>query len=281
MHSQAQSKISPLLQLPPGALLFPEQERTLLLRTASDDFIRVHGSPETLALFRAVASSTLTPEHALAAAADPGELADLITACQREGVLLPRPEPTSLPTVAVGVLDTNPLAEATAAVLTAAGLTVLPGATADLPCDLLLSCAGWLPDSDWLALAERCLQLGRPWQMAYAEGDCWYIGPLLVPGITASYRDVRLRRLAAADRPEELLRCWQWLAAERPAPTWPDAAGRAMLAGIIAQDILTWARGEPVASIQHAVHLASLTIEHHPVLPLPLPPRTPHGEASA
>jgi hypothetical protein len=260
------------LQLAPGTCLAPDVDGTLLLWTPDDAFLRVHGSPETLSLFRAVAGGSLTPERALEQAPDPDELVDLLESCRREGLLTPHLEPAPLPSLRVGLLDTNPLAAATATVLESAGFMVASADEEPFSGDLVLSCAGYLPDDEWLALSDRCLQVGRAWHMVYAEGNRWYIGPLFVPGVTASYRDVRLRRLSAADRPAELLRCWQWLATEPPPPAWPDAAGCAILAGVIAQDILAWARGELVANVQHAVRLAPFALEAHPVLPLPFPP---------
>jgi hypothetical protein len=76
--------------------------------------------------------------------------------------------------------------------------------------DLLIACAGWIPDARWQRLDAWCAARGIPWHRVHQEGAALHLGPLSIPGVTASYADSRARRLAAASYPEELEALWQF-----------------------------------------------------------------------
>jgi hypothetical protein len=96
---------------------------------------------------------------------------------------------------------------------------------------------------------------------------------MAVPGSTASYEDVRGRRLAACGVPEELLGYWRYLDSTTAAPPvpWPSAGATAMVAGLIVHDILTWRDTATAAAqgFQLCVDPATSAVSRHPVLPLP------------
>jgi bacteriocin biosynthesis cyclodehydratase domain-containing protein len=139
--------------------------------------------------------------------------------------------------------------------------------------DVVVACAGWLPDAAWRKLDQWCTSHGTPWHMSYAEGTRWYLGPMAVPGTTASYEDVRGRRLAACGVPEELLAYWGYLDSTIAAPPvpWPSAGAAAVVAGLIVNDILTWRDTATIAAqgFQLSVDPATAEVAQHPVLPLP------------
>lgn len=139
--------------------------------------------------------------------------------------------------------------------------------------DLVISCAGWLPDTRWRALDAWCVASGTPWHRAHLEGAPAVLGPMYVPGETASYVEVRGRRLAASGVADELSAHWAYLDGPDPKPPvpWPDLAGASILAGLLARDVLAYLAGETVPSTdrQLVVELATAQVSHHPVLPLP------------
>jgi hypothetical protein len=138
--------------------------------------------------------------------------------------------------------------------------------------DLIVTCAGWLPDPRWLQVDKWCARHSTPWHMSYAEHTDFVVGPLFVPGRTASYADTRGRRLAASGVADELLAHWNYLAGPAPKPpvTWPSV-GAAVPAGVIAGDVLACLGGAPIPTEHHQVviDLATARFRRHPVLPIP------------
>ncbi len=137
---------------------------------------------------------------------------------------------------------------------------------------VVVSCAQWLPDDRWRTLDRWCADHSTPWHGCYAEGDGFVVGPLSIPGRTASYRDTRGRRLAAAALPDELRAHWAYLDSDAPRPVarFPRTAV-AVLAGLLAADLLALAAGDAVPSEGHqlVVDPRAASISRHPVLPLP------------
>jgi hypothetical protein len=139
--------------------------------------------------------------------------------------------------------------------------------------DALVACAGWLPDSEWRQVDAWCRQHGTPWHNSYVEGTRCYLGPLYLPGKSASYEDTRSRRLAASAAPDELRALWRYLAQGHglPAVAWPADSGSAVVAGFLVSDLLM-ALGSghvPTLGWQLEIDLATATITRHPVLPIP------------
>lgn len=149
--------------------------------------------------------------------------------------------------------------------------------------DIIVTCAGWLPDAEWQALGELCAQHATPWHSTYVEGDTVVVGPLFQPARTANYLDVRGRRLAAAEAPDELLGLWSYLESVQPKPPVPwTGPTAAVVAGLIAADVLAVAQGEPCPTQEHQlVFRPSIgTIERHRVLPLPAFDPAPRASGS-
>lgn len=141
--------------------------------------------------------------------------------------------------------------------------------------DLVIDCAGWLPDTRWQARDEACREHAIAWHGCYAEGSRFYLGPFFLPddASTVSYRDARARRMAAAPYPEGLEGYWRYLDAGPSVVdvAWPDAGRVAQLAGALAADVIAWARGETPPSHGHQLAFAPVTGRWtwHPVLPVP------------
>ncbi len=142
-----------------------------------------------------------------------------------------------------------------------------------LDVDLLIACAGWLPDARWRRLDAWCAERAVPWHRVYQEGRALHFGPLSVPGATASYADSRARRLAAAPFPEELEALWHFLdgGGELPPPPTLSPAAAAFAAALLAEDVLAFLSGRPAPSLGYAVEvsLSSLAVSRHPTLPVP------------
>jgi hypothetical protein len=139
--------------------------------------------------------------------------------------------------------------------------------------DLVVSCASWLPDRAWSELAEMCRRHGTAWHGSYAEGSSVVVGPMWLPGQTASYLDVRGRRLAAAAAPDELRALWRHLegAEHVPEARW-DQPSAAVAAALIAADVQAWRADRPLPQrdTQVVFDLASGRFDRHPVIPLPV-----------
>ncbi|WP_326631823.1 YcaO-like family protein [Nonomuraea fuscirosea] len=126
--------------------------------------------------------------------------------------------------------------------------------------DLVIACAGWLPDARWLDLDRICGEV--PWHRCHAEGTRFFLGPC-----TKSYAEVRARRLAAARLPEETLAHWRHLetADELPPVPWPSPGGVAVIAGLLVDDVLAHLSGQPVPSGDCQLAVAGAEITRHPV----------------
>lgn len=139
--------------------------------------------------------------------------------------------------------------------------------------DLVISCAGWLPDSRWRSTDELLRSEGAPWHRCYAEGRRWVIGPIAIQGRTATYRDTRSRILAAAGQADELAGHWSYLDAGACLPPVPELApgASAIVAGLMVADVLAVLAGQSVPSEGCQLVFDPLTSEvtRHPVLPLP------------
>lgn len=256
-----------------GHHLFLAEDGGWLLLQPDGVFVRLHLPATRVA---AVADHLLAPEPA--EEAEPA-VAELLAIFAERGLLAPAGGPAAiLPQRRNIAIDgEGPVAAALFPLLAAEGL--LPVALdprGELPSGLSLiaSCAGWLPDLHWQAIAASCRERGIAWHGCHAEGERFYLGPCWLPGhpLTASYPDVRARRLAAEMHPDGLEAYWRY-AEKGPTPPvpWPGAGAIAMLAGAMAADIAAWARGEdpPSLGFQLAFDAARLDWRRHPVLPVP------------
>ena len=139
--------------------------------------------------------------------------------------------------------------------------------------DVVVECAGWLPDARWRSVDAACVHHATPWHMTYLEGDTVVVGPMHLPGTTAGYADVRGRRLAAAPSPRELVALWAYLDGDDPAPPapWPPPPAAATVAGLVATDVVHILQGRPCPSEGHqlVVDPARAEVRRHRVLPLP------------
>ncbi|MGI5240709.1 hypothetical protein [Dactylosporangium sp. CA-139066] len=258
-----------LARLATGAHLYPGPDGVWRYHLPGDGFVRITAPAELMAAAQRLLHGAPPGEAT-------GELDELLAAFAGRGWLAePRPDvPRTLATVWVD--GDNPIAEQVTLLL-AGEVRVLTGPAdegAVAAADLVVACAGWLPDARWQRLDAWCRQQGTPWHMCYAEGRRWYLGPLAVPDSTARYMDVRARRLAASGVPDELLAHWAYLDTTTVAPPvpWPAPGVAAIVAGLIVTDILVW-RDTGVAAahgVQTGVDGATGELTRHPVLPLPV-----------
>lgn len=146
--------------------------------------------------------------------------------------------------------------------------------------DLVIACAGWLPDAAWLEFDARCLADGVAWTRCWGDGSALFLGPTSVPGFGPGYDDVRRRQLAATDSPELLLGLWRhWDQGQSPYPE-PDHALAAVAAGHLVADLGDLIdlgdlgdRALPLgATHQREIDLATRRVDLHPILPTPSSP---------
>ena len=262
--------ISPSFKLRPGYHLFPHDNGSWLLATPTDQFFRIHLPFDQLTRFAASLAGEVVEfdEDVHNCLLQQFQTHQIITAI--EGKIAP-------PTIQhVIVQGDNPIARSVASLLQESGLMISRQEDDALPseqAELVISCAGWLPDQSWRKLSQYCREQGLPWQRCYMEGQRFYIGPLFLPERTASYEDERARRLAASSFPEELRSYWRYLAQGKHIPPvpWPDAASTAILSGLLLADVFAYRDGRdiPHREYQLSYALDTHTLARHPLLPIP------------
>lgn len=260
-------------RLVPGAHLFRGTDGAWRVVDPTGRFFRLRSESSLLSELQPLLHGRVQSCHAL----DDAQTAGAIDALNRQGfVAQPEPDdPPDLHTWTVLVESDTPVGDRVVSLL-GPHVTVVRGpveAAGDLRPDLAVSCAGWLPDSRWLATDEVLRSAQAPWHRCHAEGRCWVIGPITVPGRTATYSDTRSRILAAARRADELAGHWSYLDAGVCLPPVPElsAGAVAVIAGLMVADILAVLAGEPVPSEGYQLIFDPRTSElaRHPVLPLP------------
>jgi hypothetical protein len=258
-----------------GHHLFPTPEGHWLLYGPEDRFARLNADPALVARLAALLAKPVPVRAAIAREPDAEALANLLGQFERRDLVVAAEEPADLAGRQVEVRGEGPVAAALAGMLRSLGVGVreVPDGAPFAAADLVVACAGWLPDSLWQELDAWCAGRRIPWHSCYAEGLRFYLGPLALSGETAGYRDTRARRLAASPNPRELELYWRYLDGRRglPAVPWPRAGGVAALAGALATDVIAVLRGEapPSAGYQIAFDPGAFAWRRHPVLPVP------------
>ncbi len=261
----------------PGHHLYRGPDQRWRYSAPDDVFVRVGGDDHLLETLQRLEHTDRPDGAGNVLPAGDVELLDRMRAALTErGVVAGPVDPAAEPGRAwrVRVLGTGPVADALGRLL---GDAVRTGdmhcdETTAATCEMLISCAAWLPDRDWQQIDYWCRRHGTPWHRCHWEGTKLVIGPLSVPGVTASYRDTRGRRLAAAGLPDELLAHWAYLDSDAPIPATPgDPTAAAVAAGLIAADVQAVRDGRPAPSAGHQLVFdpSSARLTRHPVLPLP------------
>jgi hypothetical protein len=246
--------------LRPGHHLYPAPDgwRCAL---PGDRFVRLGGPPEALRAFQSEA-------HGGPAVTE--DLTALRGAFAERDLLADEPAPAVPPRITL--TGTGLVAEALAALL--GPWTELrrsdPGPV-PREADLLVDCAGWLPDARWSALDTDCAATGLAWHRCHAEGTSFLLGPLTVPGRSPGYADLRGRRLAASGVADELLHHWAWLDTAAPPVPDPGPGAVAVVAGLLADEIAHWWHTGTAGPVGHQTEVttAPLRVVRHPVLSLP------------
>jgi hypothetical protein len=283
----AEPSISAAAELLPGHHLYRGPDGSWRVAAPGDRFTRIHGPDDPLAAFQAVAHRPATEDST---APLPPAAEQLVAAFARQGLLTSDPAVTTTRAPRVLLDGSGPVAELVAHLLISwaevthspvDGGTIPPAVLADH--DVLVSCAGWLPDAAWQRLDRACLNARTAWHRCHVEGTTLFVGPLGV-GTGPSYRDLRGRRLAASTAPDELLALWRHLEdpdVPHPAVPWPGSGATAVAAGVLVDDLQRWwnsGRG-PARSWEHEIghdaDTGALRVRAHPVLPLPVTAPTP------
>jgi bacteriocin biosynthesis cyclodehydratase domain-containing protein len=248
-------------------VLYPGATGRWCLHGPEDRFIRLQEEPARVASL----ARHLTAEPN----GEPDEgVRELAAAFASYGLLDSPPSGVQAQARRVAVAGDGPVGAELREILTAAGIELVNGEDADL----LIACAGWLPDAEWQRLDALCTDRGIAWHRVYQEGMAVHLGPFTLPGQTASYADARSRRLAASPFADELLALWRHLDGGESLPEPPviSPAAAGVAAGLLAADVLAWLADRPVPSRGCAVEidLESFVVRRRPVLPVPRDPLT-------
>jgi hypothetical protein len=267
-----------MMKLAAGNHLYPYPDGTWRAAGPGDVFLRVAGPPEVVANLR----DRLLADHGGVPATGPGDATDAVAplaeALRDHGVLVDGPIPAAATrrSPRLHVDGDGPVARLVAE-LAGGWAEVRQGPldeAAVRDADVVMACAGWLPDAAWRRAQAWCERHGTAWTRCHAEGLSLLAGPLTVPGRSAGYADVRGRRLAAADTPDELLALWAWLdrpGTDHPPVAWPARGVIAVAAGLLLGEVERWwaADGLPDVDVQWEISPDGV-VTRHPVLPLPL-----------
>jgi hypothetical protein len=258
-------------RLKQGFVLFPGATGRWCLHGPGDRLIGLREEPGLI--------ERLAQHLASFADTAPEQLRDVLAAFRSYHLLADSEPPTAAPLASgrVAVAGTGAVAARLADLLREAGVVSVTALGESWPPasepDLLIACAGWLPDARWRRIDAWCAERGIPWHRVYQEGTALHFGPLSIPDVTAFYTDARARRLAAAAFPDELEALWQFLDGDgvvSPPPSL-SAPASALAAALLAEDALALLCGRPAPSLGCAVELSlpSLVLSRHPVLPVP------------
>ncbi|WP_061300722.1 hypothetical protein [Herbidospora cretacea] len=189
---------------------------------------------------------------------------DLTEVFTEEGVL--EPIPVRRPG-RVALTGDGPLFEAVGLLLEGAGLT-----TGDQDVAVRIAVSSWLRDELFRRLDAEARDTGAALHLGFAEGRRWYTGPFWTGPATASYEDLRSRRLAASPWPDELAAHWAWLDSGGAPEAGPSpAVGAHVAAALIVADV--WAylhdREAPGTGVQAGFDPATGLLNRHLVLPVP------------
>lgn len=244
-----------------------------------DRFVRISGPDAELRAFQAHAHA----HGAVVPATDPPDTARLVALFGERELLAEPVDAVERNPPRLIVCGDGPVAAAVSALVArwAEPVRCTPD-TLDEPAvaeaDLVIDCAGWLPDSRWRRLDGWCAAHATAWHRSHAEGTSFMIGPFTVPGRSAGYGDLRGRRLAASGVPDELIAHWRYLDGDGPDPDptppvpWPGAGVTSVVAGLIVDDVQRWWRSDRLEPVAHQVEVTvdPVVVHRHPVLPLPV-----------
>lgn len=259
------------VQFRAGTAIVPT-ETGWLVQLPDEEFLHVDVDAEWRPIVASVLAGRRSPAHALDAAPGAG-VGDLLDALAAEGALAPAEwVPAAGRVVLVG---DGPALSPAAGLLEAAGARVERSSLDELDDrrpDAVVAVSRWLPDLTWRRLDAWSAGAGVPWHRAHGEGRRWYVGPFTVPGESPGYEDLRLRRLAACEWPDDLLALWAWLDGGG-APTCAGDPGTAAVvaAALVVTDVLCHLQGQdaPGAHVQVGVDGVTGEVRRHPVLAVP------------
>ncbi|GIH23619.1 hypothetical protein Aph01nite_19290 [Acrocarpospora phusangensis] len=191
---------------------------------------------------------------------DPG----LMEAFAEEGVLEPVPVRRQ---GTVALTGEGPLFEAVGLLLGQTGLII-----DDEDAAVRIAVSPWLRDGWFRRLDAEARDAGTALHLGFAEGRRWYAGPFWTGPATASYEDLRVRRLAASPWPEELAAYWAWLDSGGAPETGPEhGVGAHVAAALIVSDVRAYLHGgqAPGTGVQAGFDPGTGLLRRHLVLPVP------------
>ena len=139
--------------------------------------------------------------------------------------------------------------------------------------DLVVSVLAAADHARLLAVHDACIGRGVGWSALVVDRGSGWLGPLVVPGRTADYRDLIDRRKCLVDDPD------LWPAQTVP-PVWPgvDLPPRpelVWLATVMAIQVTRWIAGADCRLLSTEIEAdpVALSLTEHPILPIPVPGR--------
>lgn len=125
-------------------------------------------------------------------------------------------------------------------------------------------------DQDFLLQVDRlCEQHGLPWTQFHLENGRGWLGPAILPGRTASYHDLLVRRLCNAD--DEQVHAALMTPPVSTDTYLPPTAELLWMLGLFFADLERWVAGAPCRTLSTELEADPViwSLTPYPVLPLP------------
>ena len=281
--------------------LRPFAEDGTLIITPEGEMFQVDAPPAALARVLALCDGTRPLEEAAAASAAPDTFAEILAALAGTNCFSSRPPaPGEAAWARFAGLEIDPAAVAAAhlILLGDARLLALASDAELLPrsasvtvversrlSDTLDGLASVQPlvialcehlDIAFLSwLDDLCARSGVRWVQFHLDGGQGWLGPVVVPGRTARYRDLLVRRAAAADDPQIFDAL---VAAPLDAPPLPPTGELTWMLASFCTEIERWLAGAPCRILGAELRADPLTWQQTAFPVLPLPDVQPQGE---
>ncbi len=258
--------------------LRPLREQETLLIAPDGQMYEISAPPHIVGRFLSRCDGNRSSEDLLAETDDPKGWLEVLELLLESRCLLPKPVEASEPiAVNLHIYSEEPFnagfenAFALRRYATRESLRDIL-ATLEPKTDVVLVQTRFFEKDFFLDVDRRCAELGLRWVSLHLDCGRAWLGPAVVPGRTADYRDLFDRRMCCSDS-EELFAAESSLPilGEGLGPALPSAAEIAWVEALFATEVNHWLRGGScrLLSAELEADPASMSTEIRPFLPMP------------